>query len=60
DMVVLPLSVSKTDLAKLIGDVVTSGRVKGRTVGVRVILVEAEPGEEVNLGRFGKVPVMML
>ncbi|MEM0268448.1 MAG: DUF711 family protein [Candidatus Korarchaeum sp.] len=60
DMVVLPLSVSRTDLAKLIGDVVTSGRVKGRTVGVRVILVEAEPGEEVNLGRFGKVPVMML
>ncbi|MCS7102478.1 MAG: DUF711 family protein [Candidatus Korarchaeum sp.] len=60
DMVVLPLSVSKSDLAKLIGDVMTSSRIKGRTVGVRIILVDAEPGEEVILGRFGKVPVMVM
>ncbi len=60
DMVVLPLSVGREDLAKLICDVMTSGRVKGRALGVRVVLVDAEPGEEVSLGRFGKVPVMML
>lgn len=60
DMVVLPISVNKGDLAKLIGDAMTSSRVKGKAVGVRVVLVDAEPGEEVDLGRFGRVPVMAL
>lgn len=60
DMVVLPLSVGRGDVAKLIRDVIASSRVKNRTIGLRMILVDAEPGEQVELKRFGKVPVMML
>ncbi|ACB07801.1 protein of unknown function DUF711 [Candidatus Korarchaeum cryptofilum OPF8] len=59
DMVLLPLSVGREDLAKLIRDVIASSRVKGRTIGLRIILADAEPGEQIELRRFGKVPVMM-
>ncbi len=60
DMVALPLSTPVRELAKLIGDVLAASSVKRNVLGVRIILVDAEPGEEVELGRFGKVPVMSL
>jgi len=60
DMVVLPLSMGRSDLAKLIGDVMTASRIKRRVLGVRVVLADAEPGEEIELGRFGRVPVMRI
>lgn len=60
DMVVLPLSIRRSELAKLIADLIASGCVKGKTLGLRIILADAKPGEEIELGRFGKVPVMML
>ena len=59
DMVVLPRTEVRI-LAKLIGDVLTSGRVKNKVVGLRLIPVDEEPGEVIKLGRFGKVPVMEL
>ncbi len=58
DMVVLPLSTPDREIAALIGDVLASSYVKKRVLGVRIILVDGEPGEEVELGRFGRVPVM--
>jgi len=60
DMVVLPLSVGRDDVAKLIRDLIASSRVKNRTIGLRMILVDAEPGDYFEFKRFGKVPVMML
>lgn len=60
DMVVLPISIRRSELAKLIADLIASSCVKGRALGLRVILADAEPGEEIELKRFGKVPVMML
>ncbi len=59
DMVVLP-KVEVRTLAKLIGDVLASGRVKNRVVGLRLIPVDEKPGEVVKLGMFGEVPVMDL
>jgi len=59
DMVVIPFG-DVTKLAKLIGDVLASGKVKGKVVGVRIIPVDGKPGEEVELGRFGRVPIMGL
>lgn len=58
DMVVLPESTSDRELAALIGDVLSSSYVKGKILGIRIILADGEPGEEVELGRFGRVPVM--
>ncbi len=58
DMVILPRSTPDREIAALIGDVLASSYVKNRVLGVRIILVDGESGEEVELGRFGKVPVM--
>ncbi len=59
DMVVIPFG-DVSRLAKMIGDVLSSGRVKGKVVGIRIIPVDEEPGEKIRLGRFGEVPVMEL
>lgn len=58
DMVILPESTSDRELAALIGDVLSSSYIKKKILGVRIILVDGNPGEEVELGRFGRVPVM--
>jgi len=39
-------------------DVYSSATLKGKVVGVRVIPVDGEEGDLVDLGRFGKVPVI--
>ncbi len=59
DMVVIPFG-DVTKLAKIIGDVLSSGKIKGKVVGIRIIPVDERPGEKVGLGRFGEVPVMEL
>ena len=57
DMVAVPASVN--DVAGLILDVASYSAAKRRPLGVRVIPVEAaEPGDKVELGRFGEVPVI--
>ncbi|MGC9071626.1 MAG: DUF711 family protein [Acidilobus sp.] len=59
DMVAVPASVN--DVAGLILDVASYASAKGRTLGVRVIPVEgAEPGDKVDLGRFGEAPIISI
>lgn len=58
DMIPIP---SWTDIRILEGvfnDLYSLAQHKGRTIGLRLILVDAEPGEEVDLGIFGKTPVL--
>jgi uncharacterized protein (UPF0210 family) len=57
DMVPVPASVN--DVAGLFLDVAAYALAKGRALGVRLIPVEgAEPGDRVDLGRFGDAPVI--
>ncbi len=57
DMVAVPASIN--DVAGLILDVASYSAAKRRPLGVRVIPVEAaEPGDKVDLGRFGETPVV--
>jgi uncharacterized protein (UPF0210 family) len=59
DMVAVPADTQ--GVAGLILDVASYSRAKGRTQGVRVIPVEgAEPGDKVDLGRFGEAPVIAI
>ncbi len=60
DMVALPLSTPRREVAKLVGDVLAASRVKGKILGIRMIMVDAKPGEMIDLKMFGKVPVMKL
>ncbi len=60
DMVVLPLSTPRKEIAKLIRDVLAASQVKEKIIGVRIVMVDAKPGEMVDLKMFGKVPVMKL
>ncbi|MDK2463214.1 MAG: DUF711 family protein [Candidatus Korarchaeota archaeon] len=57
DMVALPLFNPPT-LAKLMMDALAAAAIKGRPLGLRLILADARPGDWVDLGRFGSVPVM--
>ena len=59
DMVAVPADTQ--GVAGLILDVASYSRAKGRTLGVRVIPVEgAEPGDKVDLDRFGEAPVIAI
>lgn len=58
DMVLLPSNVGERFLTSLMRDLEAIRQVKGRPLGMRVILTEAEPGEDVDLGFFGKTPVV--
>jgi len=58
DMVALPLSTDPKILAKVLRDIAAIVSSKGRTAGIRIILVDGRPGDEVELGQFGKVPIM--
>ncbi len=60
DMIVLPLSTPRKEIAKLIRDVMAASWVKGKVLGIRILMADAEPGEMVNLKMFGKIPVMRL
>lgn len=56
DMVVVPES--RENLARLITDAMAIAHMKSRPMSIRVIPVPGEPGEVVDLGRFGRVPVI--
>jgi len=58
DMVLIPSTVDDRVLRGVMRDLYSLHLLKGRTMGMRVILVGAEPGEDVELGEFGKTPVM--
>jgi len=58
DMVALPSSIDYNVLRGLLRDLNAIHAVKGKTLGLRLVLVDAEPGVSVELGFFGKVPVL--
>jgi uncharacterized protein (UPF0210 family) len=59
DMVVIPAEDSLKHVEGLLKDVFKIAELKGRVVGVRVIPhYSVRPGESVDLGLFGKVPVI--
>jgi len=57
DMVPIPADISDEELLRILKDVEVMSSIKGRTVGVRVILASSKPGDEIELRRFGKVPI---
>ena len=59
DMV--PVPADEAGIAGLILDVASYASAKGRALGARIIPVEgAEPGDKVDLGRFGEAPVIQI
>ncbi|RLG60794.1 hypothetical protein DRN86_01595 [Candidatus Geothermarchaeota archaeon] len=60
DMVPIPNETSDFKLIRMIRDALVAGCIKGKTVGIRVILAEAKPGERINLTGFGNVPVLSI
>lgn len=58
DMVILPLSVESKELAELLRDSMVLAFRKGKSIGIRIILADAEPLEWIGLGRFPKAPVI--
>ncbi|MEM1508563.1 MAG: DUF711 family protein [Thermofilaceae archaeon] len=58
DMIPLPSTTDDVVLRGLIRDLETAKKIKGRTLGMRILLVDAEPGTEVDLGFFGRTPVL--
>ncbi|MEZ0394591.1 MAG: DUF711 family protein [Desulfurococcaceae archaeon] len=56
DMVVVPEGVEA--LAGLILDAMAIARAKGRPYAFRAIPVPGTPGDEVDLGKFGRVPII--
>jgi len=56
DMVVVPCE----GLEDMLWDAYAVLKSKNQPSGVRAIPVKANPGDRVNLGRFGEVPVMMV
>ncbi len=58
DMVPIPSWTDDRAIAGVLRDLGAFRRLKGRTVGVRLIPVGVEAGEEVDLGEFGKTPVL--
>jgi uncharacterized protein (UPF0210 family) len=60
DMVAIPLSTSRERLARLLMDVLAIAHRKRRPVGVRLLLVPSNPNSYVEIGRFGRVPVLQV
>jgi len=58
DMVALPLSTEPRSLARLLQDVSSIANAKGRPAGIRLVLADGKPGGEVEMGQFGRVPIM--
>uniref|UniRef100_A0A7C4FF79 DUF711 family protein n=1 Tax=Thermofilum pendens TaxID=2269 RepID=A0A7C4FF79_THEPE len=58
DMVVIPDEVELKVLTGLLRDLEAIHSMKKRTLGLRLVLAPAEEGDEVQLGMFGKVPVI--
>jgi hypothetical protein len=59
DMVVVPAKLWTRELAEaIIKEVWAASYIKSMPLGIRVIVAEAEPGDDVELGRFGRTPVI--
>lgn len=59
DLAVVPYDIN--GVAGLLLDVSAYARTKSKTLGVRIIPVESvEPGDKVDLGRFGETPVISI
>lgn len=58
DMVALPIWTDDKILVGIMKDLEAFAGMKGRGIGLRLLLVHAEPGEEVDLGLFEKTPVI--
>ena len=58
DMVLLPSTTETRVLKWAMRDLDAASKLKRRPLGMRVLLVGASPGEEVELGMFGKTPVI--
>lgn len=59
DMVVIPAEGTLKTIERLLKDISKIAEVKNRVLGVRLIpYFNVEPGETVDLGSFGKVPVI--
>jgi len=58
DMVPIPSWTDDRAIAGVLRDLGAFRGLKGKTVGVRLIPVGVEAGEEVDLGEFGKTPVL--
>jgi uncharacterized protein (UPF0210 family) len=57
DMVALPEGSEKM-LSKILNDLHVIYLVKRRAMGARMIITNLKPGDEIDLGMFGKVPVI--
>ncbi|MBS7648283.1 MAG: DUF711 family protein [Thermoproteota archaeon] len=60
DMVAIPLSTPKKRLARLLMDTFAIACKKRKPIGVRLIPVPCEPNSNVEVGRFGKMPVLQV
>ncbi|MEM2981144.1 MAG: DUF711 family protein [Thermoproteota archaeon] len=60
DMVVLPDETPGNIVRGVFKDLFEINRVKGKTIGVRMLFAPGEPGETVKLKFFGQTPVIML
>lgn len=58
DMVPIPSTTEDSALKGMMRDLAAAHALKGKRLGMRLILVDADPGEEVDLGVFGKTPVL--
>ncbi|RLE65466.1 MAG: hypothetical protein DRJ47_05100 [Thermoprotei archaeon] len=58
DMVPLPRNTPYKVVVNLMMDLHALSKVKGKTVGLRILLPDAEAGEILNLGFFGPTPVL--
>ena len=56
DMAPIPSATEDSVLKGAMRDLAAAHTLKGRKLGLRLILVDADPGEEVDLGIFGKTP----
>ncbi len=61
DMAPIPRRAWTREAAEaLVREIAAAAAVKHKPLGIRVIAVDAEPGETVDLGRFGPTPVVPL
>ncbi|ABL77846.1 DUF711 family protein [Thermofilum pendens] len=58
DMVVIPDTTEDKVLENILLDLSEIQKLKGRILGLRLILAPAEEGDEVEVGFFGKIPVI--
>lgn len=58
DMIVIPDEVEPRVLVGLLRDLEAIHSMKKKTLGLRLVLAPAKEGDEVQLGMFGKVPVI--